>query len=602
MSASDDEQLLRFLFQNIAPARQKRLLEQLGVRPDGDSNWEAFRKSVASGEVARLYRSAQSNPFSADVKRFLEQNKPDAALDLIRANGGVFLNFFVGVEEAEHCVDLLRIHEVEDPELIHLASAANALKRGAASHARFLLQSRYGAKALDFSYVISRPAQFSLPMRLFSLLLSTYEARPITGQTLENVWALLGELEPCDYLHRGLVYNALLVLVLASGDRPRAEEYSIRAAHHYGSAYIPYLLFFVHIHRAILNLEDGVLTAAREQLEHARAALGEVRFDCPAERRICSMLEAICDYEFGQTSPIRSFVANEFRDFHFGENWPQLSRIALRYAAHATREEQGPQQALKFIEQSKVILWRDRRSVTETTLLEAEILQSDGRWNAALKKLSAIRSRINFIWVESAQDALRELDTPLDIEQAFDFLRHIVWHNPKRRTLNRQIQAFQANPRLLTHQRQSLAVWSAYLLRKQRDFAGAAQQLQAVLGEVGMDWSVSYLSTEKPFLTELLETRVIASTLERYDDVQMVLGRLRQLRSFATPVDGSPLTRQERRVLNGVARGASNKIIGFELQIAEATVKYHLNNIFKKLNCRSRHQAISIARTQRWVD
>jgi DNA-binding CsgD family transcriptional regulator len=48
------------------------------------------------------------------------------------------------------------------------------------------------------------------------------------------------------------------------------------------------------------------------------------------------------------------------------------------------------------------------------------------------------------------------------------------------------------------------------------------------------------------------------------------------------------LTPQERAILTYIARGYSNKSVADVLFIAEATVKYHLTNILKKLRLRNR--------------
>ncbi|AUM01091.1 two-component system response regulator NarL [Pseudothauera hydrothermalis] len=51
------------------------------------------------------------------------------------------------------------------------------------------------------------------------------------------------------------------------------------------------------------------------------------------------------------------------------------------------------------------------------------------------------------------------------------------------------------------------------------------------------------------------------------------------------------LTEQERRILELIASGLSNKLIGRELDIAEGTVKVHVKHILRKLGLRSRVEA-----------
>jgi DNA-binding CsgD family transcriptional regulator len=68
------------------------------------------------------------------------------------------------------------------------------------------------------------------------------------------------------------------------------------------------------------------------------------------------------------------------------------------------------------------------------------------------------------------------------------------------------------------------------------------------------------------------------------------------------PVHGDglePLSERELEVLQLLATGRSNREIAAELYVATGTVKAHLNNIFRKLEARTRLQAVSRARELR---
>ncbi|QPK79043.1 response regulator transcription factor [Corynebacterium lizhenjunii] len=60
----------------------------------------------------------------------------------------------------------------------------------------------------------------------------------------------------------------------------------------------------------------------------------------------------------------------------------------------------------------------------------------------------------------------------------------------------------------------------------------------------------------------------------------------------------SALTPRELEVLQLVAAGASNRQIGEDLMLSEATVKSHLVHIYDKLGVRSRTSAVAAAREQ----
>jgi two-component system nitrate/nitrite response regulator NarL len=64
-------------------------------------------------------------------------------------------------------------------------------------------------------------------------------------------------------------------------------------------------------------------------------------------------------------------------------------------------------------------------------------------------------------------------------------------------------------------------------------------------------------------------------------------------RAVAAPPDKEKdrLSAREREILSALARGASNKELAREFELAESTVKIHVQNILRKLNLNSRVQA-----------
>jgi DNA-binding NarL/FixJ family response regulator len=62
------------------------------------------------------------------------------------------------------------------------------------------------------------------------------------------------------------------------------------------------------------------------------------------------------------------------------------------------------------------------------------------------------------------------------------------------------------------------------------------------------------------------------------------------------------LTSREVSILKALARGLSNQAIGKELFVAEQTVKFHLTNIYRKLDAANRTEAVRIAYQRGIVD
>ena len=62
-----------------------------------------------------------------------------------------------------------------------------------------------------------------------------------------------------------------------------------------------------------------------------------------------------------------------------------------------------------------------------------------------------------------------------------------------------------------------------------------------------------------------------------------------------SPKGRNLLTRREAEVFEMIAKGMPNKEVALELGLAEATVKIHVQNIFKKLKVKNRTQAAYVA-------
>ncbi len=74
------------------------------------------------------------------------------------------------------------------------------------------------------------------------------------------------------------------------------------------------------------------------------------------------------------------------------------------------------------------------------------------------------------------------------------------------------------------------------------------------------------------------------------DEVADRIGRLEHRRASTARDTG--LTERELEILRAVGEGKSNREIGKKLWLAEQTVKFHLTNIYRKLNVSSRTEAL----------
>lgn len=107
---------------------------------------------------------------------------------------------------------------------------------------------------------------------------------------------------------------------------------------------------------------------------------------------------------------------------------------------------------------------------------------------------------------------------------------------------------------------------------------GLVRRVQGACASVGQDPIFS------DYLQQLSDLLGIAAT----EDEMQSTGPAEAL--------AEPLTRKEIRVLQLLAEGYSNMAMAEKLFVSDSTVRTHLRNINTKLDCRSRTQAVSVAR------
>ena len=119
--------------------------------------------------------------------------------------------------------------------------------------------------------------------------------------------------------------------------------------------------------------------------------------------------------------------------------------------------------------------------------------------------------------------------------------------------------------------------------------------------------SIVFSASDEPSAVEASLARGAAAFVHKTIDPSELADVIRQafacIEPFSIgvdrPVDHSEalcgLTKREGEILRAAAEGLSNKQIAGELWLSEQTIKYHLTNIYRKLQVSSRTEAIHYA-------
>lgn len=618
--SSSERELLRRLCQAAEDSRglamavspeECTVAARLASRLPSAVRWQGGELRLVSGDVASvLHRAAGGTTPAARredaadpvamIRTAQDRGEFEHAIALFKDNGGVY---FIHYHGNDACLDVLNRFPqevVEAEEILTLALAMHALKAGNVTHARFLMVRRFGDDMLNLETVIRGSAHYSLAVRQFRFLMAIYEDHTVSNTLRALLFDMLAEFPIDDHLHRGGFYNSMLAVCLQRHELNEAEEIAKRAHHHYREAEAHLLVFYIELHRVVFSLRRGMLGEAERWVSQARDALGRVRFDTPTDQRLLNLLDGVVAYEKGEPEHLVRFVAEEFDNFAYGEIWPTVVELALVYCSRVVSRQVGLGAAISFLDKWRVQEWRSRRFNLAITMREVEILQTANRWQSASDRLMAVQSRINLTWVESAEEALARLVDPIEIELAMAWLRHLIQHQPRRPILRNQVEMLLRNENIGERERGRLRLWAAYLARTHRDVTRARYLLSELLEDIARIGVITHLLGDIDLVDALLDDKRIAAHVLSSPDRRATM---RKLHAFTQrrETERTPLTRQELRVLRLVAEGATNKFVARQLRLSEVTVKFHLTNIYRKMGCRKRAEAVAGARSLGWL-
>ena len=133
-----------------------------------------------------------------------------------------------------------------------------------------------------------------------------------------------------------------------------------------------------------------------------------------------------------------------------------------------------------------------------------------------------------------------------------------------------------------------------------REAAPDAQVLMLTVSDDSADLAAALRSGAGGYLLKTCDTDELVAAIRRARQGRVIIGSqmgAMLARAMSEPqasasgdAELAQITPREREIAAAIARGASNKLIGRELGIAETTVKVHVQSILRKLELASRVQ------------
>lgn len=563
-----------------------------------------FANAAGQGLVSSVLSQAltrKPDQLQAVILQLLEQGQGVKAVTLFCEAGGWFLYYRLGHTAFLRLVSALEAGCSEQSEELIISRAFAMIKTGDVGWALQFLSRHFGPDMRDPLKVLSAESPLSLRVRLFRITLLIYEDVAPTDRLLNALFDIGRDLPLDAPEQRGSFYNAMLEFFLRLRRYEEADGMAEKAMAAYRQADYPILCFYIALHQSVLSLLTSNFNRMSQSLGLASEMLSKVGFDSPGDWRLLALVDACMNYENGEPEALLAFLDHDLPGLMDGELWPSLADIAVYYGSHALSVHMSTRAGLRFLERWNVYQPLNRQFRLSLEVRKAQILQNGNGWGDAVRLLTPLSARFNRVWIESAEDALARLSARNEITLALSWLRQIAYERPTFLHLDRKLEAMLGNPHLLARQEIAATIWLAFVCRHTQQNSRARNLLKQMFELCASHGGLTALAEEWLFLDHLLQDKRMAEFVMAATPARAIIRRLDKSRQSSFAAARTQLTQQELKILMMLAEGASNKMIARNCGVTEPTVKFHLKNVYRKLGCNRRHEAIAAARALGWV-
>jgi LuxR family maltose regulon positive regulatory protein len=563
---------LHHLLRDFLQARQRDRGDDLRELHSRAAGW--FERN---GELHKAVRHAV---LSDDMAR---------AAALVERTGGWQMVLFGGAVRMRALLSTLPTNHLSDYPRVLLYQAFLAAKDGDLARGTRIYQS-VAARHID-----TKDPALSRDLLVVRNLLGRYADWPVAPEDLEELYRGMDALPASDDVARATLLNTACLVALAIGDMAATLDACRRAVRQMRRLGSVLGVNYCSLHLGLAQLHSGERREAEATLQEA-AAMAEENFGVDSGlKAIADVYLSLALHAKGDIAGTAARLENALRQVETADSWLDLYAEGYEVAIANALARGDPRQASDLVDRmvrtatARELPRLERLALAFRARLEpdasATALSTDGplawqrgRW----REVPSAWREHHATGVAHALAALRR-QQPEAALQVIDDLMEAASAGQRRRHL-----------------------WILATLR-----AAAVLQQGAVddpIPEFVRTLEAALREDDTRFLVDL--GPVLLPLLQRawgWSRENAASSRLRQVladavTSLARATDeqgtAAVLSARELEVLVELARGAPNKVIARNLHMTENTVKFHLKNMFQKLQVRYRAEALQAARAR----
>jgi DNA-binding CsgD family transcriptional regulator len=512
----------------------------------------------------------------------------DSALEVYARAGGMFFGGRHGYQALERILERFGPDWERRAEALFLARNTLMVKAGKPREALLRLDSQYPGLPVDLRRLRLSHRPLALLARL-DICVCMDEPPPLD---IVRSWGRLEALLPADDAWpRGFLFNMMTLGFLQTDALVEAERLANEALAVYERAGSPYLVHYMRLHLCDVALRQSRL---RDAVLHLSAAEDELRasnFAFNSEPAVLDCFRARIAYEEGRFAACPADIDPILEALTSGDSWPDLLSSLAGHFVFTAFWQKGLREALDRLDRLALTLSRRHGSVRDDGLALVRIRLHQ----MARRPMEAGLLLEEFDLARSSMRSPR-----VQVEESLIRLRQMILEQRPVAEAAQTAGELAERPGLTARYRVSIGILRAYLHHRAGEAGPARRNLGMALRGAESGNLLGVLVEEGQFLERLLPvfmaTRGPGDT-RLADFARRVSGVLRALPAGPQNAKArAGLSRQEHRILSYVSERYTNKEIARALILSESAVKFHLRNLFRKLNVSSRGAVLDAAR------
>lgn len=518
----------------------------------------------------------------------------DECVQLVRRFGPANLSMRYGLRTLRSVLAAFPRHYLDHEPSLGISEALILSKEGRVADARRLIQRLREATGGGQPV----PAGALGDLDLLDIMLLCHADQPLAPGLTQRLTDVAAQLPHADVIHQGWIQNLICRVHLSLGHFANAAAAGLAAERYYAKSDSRYGQFFIHLHLASTRSWQGLNDQAGSHVDSAESIAVQYFPEEPAMAALSRILRAELLFESGQDD-LGIDLLPALQGAENNDGWLDLFVSGYRTAVLRAFQHAGLETGIAVTrrgEEAAIRIGMPRLSLV-MQILRAELLLRAGHRNQAAAALRAIR-----LGSSGDDDARWRERLALGIANA-----RLLIHSRQFRRATVLLDTLEAEceRRGIGRLVLKVGILRAILLACSGSPQRAIASFIDLLQSGPLQPSIQAFFEEGELMARLCSLAAHHSqrhglTTEASQLLADLSARLGQSYDHVIDQDagGSYLSGREREILLSLAQGESNKSTAERLNVSEATVKFHLQRIYRKLGAHNRVKAIAVAQQQ----